>query len=735
MSLTQQTRTIRLTTALGEDRLGLRTLRMREGLARMFSAEIDAESEVPDIDLEALIGRNLTVAIETRRLGQPRFFNGFVTEAAHTGPRGRRHGVRLQVSPWLWFLTLTQTCRVFQNKTVPDIIRAVLDEHGLGDYRLDLSQQYPELEYCTQYNESDFNFISRLMERDGLYYFFEHENGAHRMVLIDTVSALEAVDGYETIVFNPSGVGDSSAEEFLEDWHPARSVRATRVVFRDYDPARPGAEMDAEASQAREHAAAGFEVYEYPGTYAAKALGEARARVRVESLQTGHARVLARGSLRGIANGARFSLTDHPVERFNGDHYVIEANHIVAAPAYETGDPGEERYDVSFVAAPVAEPFRPPRTAHWPRIAGTQTAMVVGPSGEEIHAGDHLAVKVRFHWDRDGPADETASCWVRTSQPWTGAGWGAMAIPRIGEEVVVAFEEGDPDRPLIVGRVYNGSSRPPYSPTENRTVTTFQTNSSKDASGFNELRFEDEKGKENVFLHAQRDHDLRVGNTMRTAIGNEQHLGIGKSAFTQIGEQRHETVGADAHLVVADTLNHRIGDKFLFSSGGQMHQTAGDSAFLTVAGTYHREARDDDLGKAGGQIVRTAGSNVHIKAGQSVVIEAGTMLTLKVGGNFVVISSANVAINGTQVLINSGGSAGSGSGKAPQSAQEPKEAEDPDEAVTSKAGKVGGPPKARTRSLTRVQLDSHPTAAALLAAHDSGAPFVERGAGTRGGRT
>lgn len=726
MILRGDSRRIRLNTALGPDALGVRHARMVEALGQPFELTITALVGDPAADLDALIGRNLTLSFATRSQDAPRHWNAFVSRARLVATRRDDLTVQITAAPWLWFLSLSKNCRIYEEKTTPEIIESVLQDHGFGDYALQLNRDYPEHIYCVQYNESDFDFIQRLMEHAGIYYYFEHQNGAHKLVIVDSMDALAPYPGYEDFIFVEAAAREDDRGEVLRAWMPERAVRPTAFAHTAYDFANPGADLGADSQIARAHGLSNMAVFEWPDHYETAGDGEFYARTRIEALQASHARAHAEANLRGVEAGRRFTLLNAPLKgeegrKAEGEHVVISAEHSLEATGFRSGDGGEERFASSFVAMPASESFRLPRATEKPRIPGPQTAMVTGSEGEEIDPDAHGRVKVTFHWLLGHP-----SCWVRVAQPWAGSGFGAMAIPRIGDEVVVAFEDGDPDRPLIVGSVYNAASRFPYPPPEHRTVTAVKTNSSPDGGGFNELRFDDKAGDENVFLHAQKDHDLRVRNVKRSYIGNELHETVEKKAFRQIGEERHETIGQISHESIGDMRHLEVGGDMFRAVGGASHLDVGGDGFESVGGALHVDAGSNILLASGANTVASAGADTHIKAGANVVIEAGAQITLKTSsGDFITVGPAGVFIKGSMVFINSGGAAGAGPGTKPTAATIAEKPKEPDKAHVAKPGKVAAPPGERPRALTPQEIDSHPTAAALRRAQSSGAPFCE----------
>ena len=653
-------------------------------MSATFDMEVEMLSSDPAIDFDSVLGHNLTVGVNRPRGGE-RYFNGYVTSFGFSGVSGRMFLYRATVSPWLWLLKQTENCMIFHGETVVSIAEAIFNAHGFADFRFDVAGDPPTYDYCVQYRESDFNFISRLFEKEGLYYFFEHENGKHTLVVTDTMDTHKTDPGYETVPMVMDGETTRRQREGVFSWRTRQQIRATEVTLQDYNFTAPRAEMTVTDTITRGHAAAGLKLYQYPGEYQDTGAGAKYARLRIEEQQSAFEVAQADTNAHGIRTGYRFQLDKHPVEKVNTD-YVVTSSHIECrVGGFSSGSEAETEFMCTFMAMPLTGTFRPARVTPKPMIYGPQTAVVSNRTkGEEIEAVDkHGRVTVLFEWEREG----TLSCPVRVSQTVAGAGWGAMNIPRHGQEVIVEFEDGNPDRPVITGRVYNGKSEYPYNPMEQPTITTIKTNSSKGGGGFNELRFDDKKGEENIFTHAEKSMDTRVKQTRRTYIGYDDHQIVDNDQFLKVTESRHETVGAEYRLDVGENISF----------------TGGDAMFF----------------KLGGNFATNAGGDVHMKAGGKAVIEAAGGVTLKCGGSFITLNASGVSINGGTVKINSGGRALSGPGE---------QAQKPDEAAVAKndeAGEISPPPRGRAYTPTQTQLDSHPVAVSLLNAAMSGAPFCK----------
>ena len=694
MPATQLYRPLSVNTILGEDVLLLASMTTSERLGAPFEYELRLLSERIDIGANELLGTPATVALVLPEDGR-RFFNGYVSRFAQAGFDGSYVVYRATLVPWLWFLSRSADCRSFQTKKAPDIVKEIFRAHGFTDFDDRLSGTYRDRDYCVQYRETDLSFVSRLLEHEGIYYFFEHTDGKHTLVLADGYSAHAPVPGYQEVpLFLQQGSGLRGVEH-IDDWTLDMEVSPGAFSHTAYDFTAPRKDLLTRRSAPKGHTLADLEIFDFQGDYTETADGDGYARVRLEEAQVGHEMARASGNARGLACGSLFTLTGHQREDQNREYLIVSAGYTIRSPEFDTTVAHEEgpvfRCTLSAIDAQV--PYRPPRTTPKPVIHGPQTAMVVGKSGEEVWTDKYGRIKVLFHWDRYGKADETSSCWVRVAQVWAGKGWGGMMIPRIGQEVIVDFLEGDPDQPIVTGRVYNDECMPPYGLPGEATKTALKTSSSKGGGGFNEIRFEDKKGSEQVFVHAEKNQDVRVKNDTLEWVGNDSHL-IVKS-------DQLEEIGGDKHLSVKGDRNEKVSGTVSLNAGMDLQQKVGMKHGLD------------------------AGMEIHLKAGMNVVIEAGMSITLKAGGGFVVVGPAGVTISGTPVLVNSGGSAGSGSGCSPDAPKAPKEADKAEPGKVSSA-QARTPPADKPAQVTEVKAMAHAQAQTLQAAAESGAPFCER---------
>jgi type VI secretion system secreted protein VgrG len=701
---TQEHRPLAIETPLGKDALLLTAFSGTEEFSRLFAYELEFLSEKKSIPDKDIIGKNVTFWVEFPD-GKPRHFNGIVNRFAYCGTGDRLSLYRATVVPFFWLLTRTSDCRIFQDKSVPDIIQAVISEAGLAsNLKLDLKGNHEKWDYCVQYRETDFHFLSRLMEEEGIFYYFTHEQGKHTLVVGDKRDAY-ATSADKSVQFL-SNLSQPESTDQITAWEHQYEFKSGKWAHTDYNFETSATSLLSPTNSVLGLPGADkFELFDFPGGYEKKAQGDNDVKLRMEEEEAGYNVVHGESVCRGFNPGHKFQLAKHHNAAEAGKGYVVTAVRHQARcdTTYVGGSSASgEIYRNSFTCIPDSVTYRPPRVTAKSRIHGVQTAVVTGPAGEEIYTDKYGRIKVQFHWDREGKKDDKTSCWVRCSQSIAGKNWGAMTIPRIGQEVVVAYLDGDPDRPLVTGVVYNDAQMPAYPLPDEKTKSSLKTNSSPGGAGFNEIRFEDKKGKEQLFAHAQKDMDVRVLNDQRTSIGHDRHLTVHNDVREKIVGRKEIKIGGDVLETIEGQVTQRI--------EGDEHQKVGGGRFEFVSGDEHSEIggnRNEKIGMSGSQeftmnldqkigqnLAIDAGMSVHIKAGMTMVLEAGMQLSLKVGGNFVDLSPAGVAINGILVMINSGGAAGSGAGcnpTAPELPAEPVPA-DPDEAdATAKSGQKSCP--------------------------------------------
>jgi type VI secretion system secreted protein VgrG len=680
---TQAYRELEIITPLGVDVLLLRSFTFHEQLGQMFSLELEMLSTDISIDFEDLLGQNITTRMDMPN-DKIRFFNGQITQLSQIEHTRGFATYRATVSPWLWFLSRTADCRIFQKTTVPDILKEVFDLHGYTDYEKRLQSTYREWEYCVQYRETDFNFVSRLMEQEGIYYFFEHENGKHTLILCDNPSAHKPIPNYEKIPFYPPDDTVVRDEDYINSWSVNKTIQPGVYSLEEYNFKKPMADLSAQSVNMEGHEADDFEIFDYPGEYEKSSEGTAYTDIRLQELHAGYEKKQGGSNSRGLFAGGLFNLEKFYRKDQNKEYLVTSVSHTAQQDLFTSGEGGGNIYNNSFSVIKSKRKFRTPRITPKPTIQGLQTATVVGKNGEEIDTDEYGRVKCQFHWDRYSTADENSSCWIRVAQAWAGNQWGTMYLPRIGQEVIVEFLEGDPDKPLVTGQVYNEDNKPPYDLPAKKNISGIKTRSTKGGGGFNEVTMDDTKGKEQIFIHAEKQHDQRTKENHLTWVGKHQHHIVKGSYFDNVNGDRHQTVGGELNYFVKDTLSIDV---------------------------------DQDIQqKAGKNYAHESGNEIHLKAGKNVVIEAGSKITLKVGGNFITIDSSGITLKGSMVKINSGGFAGSGGGADPEKAKLPKEADNRE------------PPKKMKTKPKEHKKDPHslnPTVMVLKGAAKSGVPFCE----------
>ncbi|OWP50116.1 type VI secretion system tip protein TssI/VgrG [Pseudomonas nitroreducens] len=541
---------------------------------------------------------------------------------------------QLVLRPWLWWLTLASNNRVFQNLATSDIVTTVFKALGFTDFRLSLTGSYEPREYCVQYGETDFAFVSRLLEEEGIFWFFTHEEGKHTLVLADSNDAFPPIPNGPEVPYLGQEIGVRELHGIRSAQYCLQAVAGTYSAT-DYEFTTPATSL---YSQAQAEAGPRAQ-YEHPGGYTAKARGDALTKQRVDGLRSQEKRLIGESDCRWLVPGHWFTLTGHDDASLNIDWVLTSVTH----------EADHEHYRNRFEAIPKATAYRPPRTTPKPRMH-TQTAKVVGKAGEEIWTDQYGRIKIQFPWDLEGKNDEASSCWVRVVLPWSGKGFGMQFIPRIGQEVIVTFIDGDPDRPLVTGCVYNGDNALPYALPENQTQSGIKTNSSKGGGGFNELRFEDKKDAEEVFLQAQKDLKVNVLNDSTATIGHDETLTV-QNARTRTVKEGDETVtlekgkrsvtiqtGSDT-LDVKDTRTVKVGADQTHSTGGNYsHQVSGNfeltvdgNLTIKVSGTLTLQSGGSLTLKTDADLAAQAGTSVTSKAGTTLTNQAGTSLTNKAG--------------------------------------------------------------------------------------------------------
>lgn len=691
MATTQDGRLLSVATPLPYDFLLIEKVHAREGLSQLFRFEFELVHEENEIgyeptivDPQEVLGQPMNVrAIQAD--GATRYFDGICIEFRQGDRNSRFSTYRAEVVPHVWLLTQNSQCRIFQNMSVPDVLEKVLKGFPFDN---EIRGTFEPRNYIVQYRETDWDFASRLMEEEGIFYYFEHGEESHKLILANSDASHRDAPTKHQI---PYWKDTSELEDWvgkIQSWRFDNKLLTGRYTMRDYNFQLPLNMLEVEQlSRFNIGSNQSHEVFDFPGGYAKRFDGidlggneqsaklqkvfddrRRTSKIRQEEIDVSYKTIEATSDCCSITAGYRFKLTQHPHKENNRNHVIVSAQtEATQSPIYMTGEVAANAYYVRFSCIPQGEgqaPYRPPRQTPRPVIQGNQTAIVVGPAGEEIFTDKYGRVKVQFHWDRDGQVDANSSCWLRVSQPWAGNKWGSMFLPRIGMEVLVNFIEGDPDQPIIVGCVYNPASMPPYALPEHKTMSTIKSNSSKGGKGFNELRFEDKKGKEQIFVHAEKDQDIRVKADRREFIGNDRHL--------KVYRDKREQVDRDSHIIIKQDLVEEI-DR-------DHHRHVKGKVALKTDQSISHEMGSTLSEKIGQDHYEECGMNFHVKAGMTLILEAGMQISLKVGGSFIDINPTGVTISGPMVLINSGGAAGSVSPIPTVTPKEPEKAHTADNA-------------------------------------------------------
>lgn len=629
----QQDRPIKVTTPLGEDVLLLEHFEGKEAISTPYEFHLHMVSTQKNLNIEQLINQGITVQLRLPDMSY-RPIHGICRSARQLELDMGLTTYQMEIVPKFWFLTQSADCRFFLDKTVPDILEQVLGQHGV-QFQTNLTKSYEKRKFLVQYRETDFNFCSRLMEESGIWYYFKYEMGSHTMILADAPASVKQLpfQNKAKFAFEEYVTHEADCVQTVEF---ERNFTTGKVSLWDFDFTKQYDPFT--TSVAGKYAAS--EKYDYPGgKWNADGL-DPNARTWLEMEESHLTIVRGASQVRAFCPGFKFELQEHFNASINQSYLLLAVHHDVKGNSYRSDREVPFEYKNIYEAMPSTVPFRPARVAVKPTIKGTQTAIVVSDvPGEEIFPDKYGRVKVMFHWDRE----RKNSAWIRVSQAWAGLNWGWITIPRVGQEVVVSYMDGDPDRPLITGRVYDEMQPVPYKLPDHKTVSTWKSRSSKNGSdkNFNEIRMEDLKGKEQLFIHAEFQRDDRTKKEKREYVGASSHL--------IVVEDSKQLIKGNQSVEIKVARKEKVGAKYSLQVGSDFHNKVGTNYALD------------------------AGMEVHIKGGMKVIIEAGMQATLKGPGGFVNIDPSGVQIQGTMVLINSGGAAGVGSGvncEAPDAADE-----------------------------------------------------------------
>lgn len=573
-------------TPLGKDKLLFKSLQGEEQLSGLFHFQIEILSQSSTIDFNAIINQPITIQVEFAPQ-HVRYFNGIVTRFTQVGSDARFTIYHAEIRPWLWQLTLTKNCHIFQNRTVPEIIKQVFEDLGFKNYRFSLLFPYDQRIYCVQYEETAFHFVSRLMEDEGMFYFFEHTEDKHTLIIADDLGVHQPCPGINQARYWRIS-NETQPEDVITQCQFSQQMTTGEYAIDDFNFENPRLDLKNSIEALPFQRGSDLRIYEYPAGFEQLEQGQRKVTKRIESHAIDYQVLEGQGYMFSFTSGYQFTLTGHPRRELNAKYVLRWVSHSLSLTHYTN----------AFQAFPAHFSFRTPITTPKPKIISPQTAIVTGPPGEEIYSDQYGRIKVQFHWDQEGQYDDKSSCWIRVSQISAGQGWGNLWIPRIGQEVVVSFENGDPDKPLVIGNVYNGQQQPPYQLPGEQTKSTIKSNTSKGGGGFNEIRFEDKAGQEELFVHAQKDFNQEVKNDKSISIGRhlmEQVKGavtslvIGQLTKTVVGNitklfkanVQKTVLGSETNMTALD-LNQEVGGNYVLKVKGDV--TIEASGKVTIKG-------------------------------------------------------------------------------------------------------------------------------------------------------
>ncbi len=651
MAYTQTNRRIAISTPLGQDILLLRGFNASESISQLFHFDLDLLSESDSIKFQDIVGKNVTLSMYDAT-GAQRYWNGFISRFSQGAQDRRFTAYRAQMVPWLWFLTRTADCRIFQNMKVPDIIQQIFKDLSFQDFELHLYGDFITRDYCVQYRETDFNFVSRLMEEEGIYYFFQHQKDKHILILANDPAAQEPCPGQNTARNEYQGAGITYDEDLVTDWRYQEEFRTGAWAQTDYNFETPGTSLAVTVNGKNP-----YEIYEYPGEHSVRADGDNLARIRLQEQTVPCIVSQGSGWCRYFSSGFQFTLQNHYRADLNQAYLLTAVRHMATQGDYESGSGGEElTYRNSFECIPFSTPFRPPRVTPAPFVQGCQTAVVVGPPGEEIYTDLHGRVKVQFHWDREGKKNENSSCWIRVSHPWAGQGYGSVSIPRIGQEVIVDFLEGDPDQPIIVGRVYNAEQMPPNGLPGAGMVSGIKSNSTPGGGGYNEMSMNDTKGKEMVTVHAQYDMSSTVEHDDTQTVHNNRSISVDGTHTETVKGAVTENYNNNQATTVDGTLTETVNGAVTENYNNNQTTTVTGTLTETVNGAVAESYKTNQTTTVNQEIVITSQTaSVHISASTEIQLLVGASKLLMKSSGDIELSGINITINGVALVTVKGG--------------------------------------------------------------------------------
>ncbi|MEO8383095.1 MAG: type VI secretion system tip protein TssI/VgrG [Acidobacteriota bacterium] len=631
MAFTQANQYLSITTPLGEDKLLIRSIHGEERISGLFHFFVEMQSEDKALDFAAIVGKSATVKMALADGSTTRYVNGIVGRFVQAGTDARFFTYFAELHPWFWLMTMSADCRIWQNKSVIDIVTGLFTELGFTDFKNSTTGTYTALEYCVQYNETAFAFVSRLLEDAGIFYFFEHADGKHTLVLADDATAFVACPGAATVDYASYGVWEQ--QNIVNSCTLEQTVIPGKSAVDDFGFETPSTDLMGSTDSTKAIEGSKRRIYEYPAGFAKKDAADGKAKLRMEEREAPEKTLRGTSFCRAWYPGAKSTLAKHYRDDVNADYAVARVSHNASADGYAN----------AFEAFPADLVYRPARTTRKPVIPGTQTAIVVGKSGEEIWTDKYGRVKVQFHWDQLGKNDENSSCWIRVAHGWAGKAWGQMFLPRIGQEVVVSFLEGDPDRPLITGSVYNAEQTVPYTLPTDQTKSTIKSNVSKGGGGFNELRFEDKKDSEEVFLQAQKDLNTVVKNDETHKVGTNKADGKGDQTI-EIYNKRTVTLEKGT-----DKLQIKEGDRDIdVDKGNETHDVAGTRTLKVTKKETHT-SEDEFVHSVTKNYTLTIDGDLSITVAGKVTFKSTGDMTLETSGKLTAKATGDLLTQGMNI--------------------------------------------------------------------------------------
>ena len=654
-------RKIKINTVVSEETLRFSSLEGQEEISRLFDFNVILKSSQNNLDPQTFLGTQMTISIELDFFGARRYLNGQCIHFMLAGKEGRHYLYHARLKPWLWHTDLRTDFRMFQNMNAQSIIEQVLADYPFT-YRFELSQSYREWEYCVQYGESDLNFIMRMMENEGMWFWFEHTADEHILVITDETSLCSPYPSYEQVPYYDPDTTFAD-QDSIHTWSAGCQARSGRYVARDYNFTMPKTQLPAHSIIEPGHAHDNYEFFEYPGRYSNLDEGEQYARIRMEALQSDFMRGRASSNVRGFAPGRLFTLTNHPAISQNREFMIVSAHYSWSESDYEARSESQQHQcQTEIETHDTSKPFRPTCLTPKPRSSGPETAVVVGPAGQEIYTDEYGRVKVSFPWNRYCSQDENSSCWIRVSHPWAGAGFGGMHVPRIGQEVLVDYLNGDPDRPVITSRVYNAYQMPPWSLPANATQSGFLTRSSIDgtAENANALRFEDKKGAEQLWIHAERNQDIEVENDETHWVGNDRKKTIDRDETSKIKRDRTETVDRNETITVHGNRTETVDRNEKITIHKNRTKTVDRNETDRIDGNWSTLVGKNKLETITMAYMQNVGLGRMENVGLGYSLNVGMLMNTVVGlhQNTQVLKNKNTSV-GTAYQLNVGGGASS----------------------------------------------------------------------------